>query len=77
MCREGLFKGFQKEPLSAGAEPGKRSKRGCLSALGSVAVENIRGISEIFLVYNEGEITQLSEKAGLEPSMVPSCNFLS
>ena len=58
--------GVQKGNLSAGVEPGKGSKRGCPSSLGSVSVETIQEISEIFIAADiNGQIPKLLTMAGL------------
>ena len=63
--REASLRG-SKRTLSAGVEPGKRSKRGCPSSLGSVSVETIQEISEIFIVADiNGQIPKLLTMAGL------------
>ena len=62
--REASLRG-SKGALSAGVEPGKGSKRGCPSSLGSVSVETIQ-MSEIFIVADiNGQISQLLTMAGL------------
>ena len=47
--REASLRG-SKGALLAGVEPGKGSKRGCPSSLGSVSVETIQEMSEIFIL---------------------------
>ena len=63
--REASLRG-SKGALSAGVEPGIGSKRGCPSSLGSVSVETIQEISEIFIVADiNRQIPQLLTMAGL------------